>query len=377
MGFEVSDFSLLRLNLIEKGLLKEIEQNKTYDIMTKLVNVEDEIRNFPTESMIEELFNIIPMIDDTIIRRMTLKIKRNLYNINSNNFIHVSRLEPYISKIFLEKYDRLQELCLLKDKYYEEVECIYNNEIAEGNKFLIGLLDNKFFSSALVLSSPSFGEHVYNNKKKYSNKVISTLSSYFTRATLKTSPFSYYTVLGMNYFNESIKIDKNKLVINKLNNNIQINQGILNLIIEGMAENVELSDLFTYEINQGLILRNEDINLLSYKNNITNGFYGKYEYLNKVKYYEIYTKIVEKGIGKLNEWSEIASDYFPDERKAIQKLIVNKILRPVIPFCITDGDFLVNLIKIIDQNSSGISKDLVKELTAVKEIVENFEKKNW
>ncbi len=255
------------------------------------------------------LYDFINKIEDTDIRKKCLKLKRkvqrlkNIDSIDVPSIISVDSLKEQIDKyIYLRmKFKKVQNL-KRNSFYISDFEIKHLIDIYMSNK---SILDR-----ALCLSSLNYlnelNKFIEEKSKKISNKktndLIIALYKYLTRATYKTSPFSFFCFQGNARLMASSSTNFN---YNEYNKDLYETQASFSLINPGL----EYDDL--YEVNKNIwidekyikILKKENVNhrnlVINNKNKLIKieynqlieGFIVKYE--NKVLDYKQLYKVIE------------------------------------------------------------------------------------
>lgn len=247
-------------NLESLFYLNRIESIKIYNEIEKISKKLDGI-----------FYKIIRNTNDEVERKSLINIKRKIYhkkNIHENYKIFKSindevglYLDEYIS--LRSQYYKLRKE-MLESYYISDMEVKYLIDIYKSNRSSI--------DKALVLSSKVFLENLskfVNKSKEISNKnknnVMLTLYKYLTRATYKTSPFSYFCYQGVAY--ENFNLPLNQLYIFDIANVKEISSISLAQSVPQLNNNFRINRDLWIDNSKIEILKTENIN---YRNLVIN-----------------------------------------------------------------------------------------------------------
>lgn len=255
----VSSFALARINFLSSNELQNLILSKTIKIIKEYLTVSTELQTVK-EQVQNILFNLVSELSEhREWRRKILKLKRDFFNerpinVSSEEFSPVFCYLLEEERVILEQalnLASLKNLLLLKAEqmYIEET-----NEVALHLRWIFQR--EEILKKGLLLASQDYIENLdVKDIKPWmpSSNYARTSVAYLTRAAMKTSPFSTITQLDYIDINNESKDIKNSKVNNR------IFQPLITSWLHGMAKNEIYSDLFEYEINKTIIVKNNTI----------------------------------------------------------------------------------------------------------------------
>jgi hypothetical protein len=199
----IADLLLTRINVNSTQHMKTLNLSETGAMIDKILNLNESLKPLSNE-LIDEIFSVIPKVEEKSSRNAFIKLKRDLHNDRRSSITKqkfqsmLSHLNDGQKELFKSWYENHMELVCCEERLVE----IYNQEIAAAEHNLKAAFedieDNELLRG-LSLVNPSLVDTILRKKnKKWSLDANITKStySYLQRAILKTSPLSTLTQLA-------------------------------------------------------------------------------------------------------------------------------------------------------------------------------------
>ncbi|MGP3747539.1 hypothetical protein ACTWKA_05160 [Bacillus sp. 3A_MP1] len=206
MKGHVAPFVMLRAAGGSIDSLACVDVKQTSENIEKILNLETEIEVMK-EPLSDIFFHLISCLndDETNFLRFLLKVKRDIFNsrpfqIDDKNRSELQkRLTVSDYKLFNRWYMAVHD----RQRYMEDTKLIFEKEIEEAGQHLANEMENEEWQKGLALANPKYLS-AYNKKKaklwRPHKQYARTSMSYLGRITMKTSPFSTFTKIGLTSF---------------------------------------------------------------------------------------------------------------------------------------------------------------------------------
>lgn len=184
------------------------------------------------DNIVELLHSFIKDEKDNSLSRLALRLKREVFNeripkdISIYDSLYSSFQSNRLKRLYkIWEYSGLKSLELeseFQNKYKKE-------ELTNFNNLLFLASNNSEFLKGLILSSPSTYKSLKKNIlnppdkiKAKERKLNTSLLKYMSRATYKTSPFSYFGVVGVGQWGSKNILSGKVLPISSISENITL-----------------------------------------------------------------------------------------------------------------------------------------------------------
>ncbi|MGG1243829.1 lantibiotic dehydratase [Bacillus cabrialesii] len=334
MKGHVAPFVMLRAAGGSIDSLACVDVQQTSENIEKILNLETEIEGMK-ESLSGIFFHLISCLndDETNFLRFLLKVKRDIYNsrpfqIEDQNRSELQkRLTVSDYKLFKRWYMAVHD----RQRYMEDTKLLFEKEVEEAGQRLANEMENKDWQKGLALANPKYLSAYNKHKAKLwrpHKQYARTSMSYLGRITMKTSPFSTFTKIGLTSFSaDNTPPDTN---IQKTNF-CSISKSICTELIFEMAQHNELSQYLYYEKNQTLHTdKKNNMRLMKSNYTILNGFaWREDKMVSEVISSEEQLKVIKSlrsgSYAEIEELLKHTSFTIPD-------LSAEQWIKPVLPF---------------------------------------------
>ncbi|NRR26432.1 lantibiotic dehydratase [Bacillus velezensis] len=312
-----------------------------------IISLDRTIENIK-EPLNDILYKLISRIkdDETNFLRFLLKLKRDIYNMRAVN-ISAEHQVMLKNRLSYADYNLLMHWYTStcdRSKTMELAKRAFEEEIKEASKQLAKEMEDKEWQKGMALANPKYlaSYNKYKIKLWRPHKQYARSSmAYLGRITVKTSPFSTFTKLGLSSFSS----EEMSVPSSQKTSFCSISKSICTELIFEMALHPELSQFLTYEKNISLrVIDQEHIQLIKSSYVILNGFAWRNDQLIcesvTTKQINIVKSIESGSYSKIKELISNTPFKFND-------LIVAQWIKPVIPFSRKSEQPLLDLYEML------------------------------
>lgn len=268
--------------------------------------LEENIRNISI--VIEnQLYNLIKKCDDNFFRKIIIKLKKRIKELKSIEIVGIS--SDVLDKDLKSNLNLYIQLKKEMDKIQKfKVDRFYISSLELHHLINIYLLNKDSFDKALSLSSLTYLNELYkfveNKDKKISNKkrndLAISLYKYLTRASYKTSPFSFFCFQSNARFVELKISNSTTNIFNKKDYESLTSFSLVNSSSRGSK---------SYKINKNIWISNNSIEILKKENvNHRNLVVNNKNTLIKIEYDQFIEQFIVKNENKILDFEKIYNE---------------------------------------------------------------------
>jgi hypothetical protein len=361
----VADLILSRINVNSTQEMKKLNLSKTGGLIEKVIRLKKEVKPLST-ILVDELFLLIPEVEDKSLRNSLIKLKRDLHNERqiklSEQKITSMRLTftDSQSEIFQRWLETNNELInteeALKETYAHEVK-IAERKLKEAFN---DTPENELFRG-LSMVNPSLVDTILRKKEKKWNldsNITKSTYSYLQRATFKTSPLSTLTQLACTGL-----INNNDCIFNQEpRTNLRWSRALITSFFEYISKDFRFNYLIKFNLSTEVNFDGKSRRIRGVYYNQGGFSWKKEEIVSNNMLVGILARLDKKFEAPfLIRDLEKALDV-PNKSIIVKLLLSQRLVRPIVPFSSSVDDPFNKIADLIAERGHDDDHILIREL---------------
>ena len=265
---------LLRMGGLPFEALTSLTFEKTKEIVEQVLDLEQQFDG-ESEDLCETIFNAVKQVEDQSLKHRLIELKRNVFNRRRISKESIESLKPLFSEEGHSKLVDWRRRHELLDHLMEEGERGFQLELDEKRTLLKTQFADEDFQKAIVLSSDAlFGpleqylQTPSHQMKRPHLKAESSLVSYLSRMTAKTSPFSTFTPTTLGFWTKTGAALESSQESLHQKSFVRFNQSLRVRIESALSRHPAIKRHLSPTVNKSWRLRGEKICLLKSGNTV-------------------------------------------------------------------------------------------------------------
>lgn len=370
----IADLLLTRMNVNSIEQMKTLNLCETGATIEKIIDLKESLKPLSNQ-LIDEIFLVIPNVEDKALRNSYIKLKRDLHNERKPMFTEqkidsmLSVLNDSQKETFKKWYENYVELAY----YVEKLAETYNHEIAASEKNLKAAFedtkDNELLRGLAVVN-PSLVDTILSKKDKKWNldsNITKSAYSYLQRAIFKTSPLSTLTQLA----GTSIDKRENHPDWNQgPRNSLRWSRSLITSFFEYLSKNDHYKHLIKFRLSTEVTFDGKSRRIRGVYYNQGGFSWKKEEIISNNMLVSILSRL-DKKFNSPFFLDDLEKDLdVPNKSIIIKLLLSQRLVRPIVPFSSSIDDPFAKVADLIEKGNREMDKPLISLLRKL-EILRN------